>query len=89
MGVKVKLADTREVLGQKYAAGDVVDLEPGDARVLVATGAGVRVDDSSGETVPAAAGTGSAGRSATVPAPEPGAAVASAQIKPGETGRKG
>ncbi|HEX7352488.1 hypothetical protein [Brachybacterium sp.] len=58
MGVKVKLADTREVGDRKYKAGDVVDVAPGDARLLVALGAGVKVEDStataSGETVPEA-----------------------------------
>lgn len=44
MGVKVKLADRREIGGRAYGAGDVVDVSPADARVLVTLGAGVKVD---------------------------------------------
>ncbi|GAA1333092.1 hypothetical protein GCM10009592_26520 [Brachybacterium rhamnosum] len=56
MGVKVKLADAREVGDKKYAAGDVVEVEASDARLLVALGAGGRVSDdekaAAGEAVP-------------------------------------
>lgn len=58
MGVKVKLADNREVGDKSYKAGDVVDVEASDARLLVALGAGVKVDDNvgaaDGVTVPEA-----------------------------------
>lgn len=47
MGVQIKLADKREVNGKKYEAGDVVDVDSGEARRLVAVGAGVRVDKKS------------------------------------------
>lgn len=46
MGVKVKLADAREVNDRQYKAGDIVEVTPGEARLLVALNAGVRVDDS-------------------------------------------
>lgn len=45
MGVKVKLADNREVGNKKHSAGDVVDVSPGDARRLVALGAAAAVND--------------------------------------------
>lgn len=45
MGVKVKLADNREVGGRAYGAGDVVDVAPAEARLLVTLGAGVKVDE--------------------------------------------
>ena len=45
MGVKVRLADAREVNDKAHKAGDVVEVDPGDARLLVAIGAGVRVAD--------------------------------------------
>lgn len=85
MGVKVKLADKREVGSKKYKAGDVIDVSPGDARVLVAIGAGTRVDDTT------------AAAQEDVPADQPdagdahqtGAAGASAPTKPGPAGRKG
>lgn len=58
MGVKVKLADNREVRDKAYKAGDVVEVEPGDARLLLAIGAGAKVADdvkpSVGEVVPEA-----------------------------------
>lgn len=96
MGVKVKLADAREVGDKKYNAGDVVDVEPGDARLLVAIGAGAQVDEKTapavGQVVPEAI-PGNAGVPKDQPAvgdtPETGAAVASAATKPGATGRKG
>jgi hypothetical protein len=96
VGVKVKLADTREVLDKKYRAGDVVEVESGDARLLVAIGAGTVVDEttpvSSGGSVPEAV-PGNAGVPKDRPAagddPETGAGGVPAQIKPGPAGRKG
>lgn len=69
MGVNVKLADAREIDGRKRKAGDVVDVAPGEARRLVALGAGVKVDDKpapapeqSSANAPAQIKPGAAGR---------------------------
>lgn len=65
MGVNVKLADAREVNGQKRKAGEVVNVSAGEARVLVAVGAGVKVADAPAPV----------NQPAAVPAPtKPGAA---------------
>lgn len=45
MGVKIKLADAREVGGVKRKAGDVIEVDNGEGRVLLAVGAGVKVDN--------------------------------------------
>lgn len=72
MGVKVKLADKREIGGRAYAAGDVVDVPPAEARLLVTLGAGVKVDESPkasrGGAVPVSAPAGD------VPNTKPGTA---------------
>lgn len=70
MGVKVKLADNREVGAQSYKAGDVVDVDPGDARLLVAVGAGVKVDDGNAVATAATAPEATVGNT-TIPKDQP------------------
>lgn len=96
MGVKVKLADTREVGDRQYKAGDVVDVHPSDARLLVALGAGAVVDEAdtpaAGDPVPEAV-PGNETKTKDEPAagdvPASGVNTAPATIKPGPAGRKG
>lgn len=45
MGVKVQLADGREVNGKQVNAGDVVEVDEGTARVLTAQNIATRVSD--------------------------------------------
>ena len=75
MGVKVRLADNREVEGKQIKAGDVVDVSPGEARRLAALGVAVQVDEAAAPAAAPAAPAVATTAGGTAPATSPAGTV--------------